>query len=733
MKRESVHFTVDARLITQLGEQLVPSAVMALAELAKNAYDADAQIVLIDHMPEGEGTGLRIEDDGLGMTEDQFRKGWLRIGTALKEKEEFSPKYGRPRAGRKGIGRFAVQRLGTRIKLWTTPAGSPYAIELEIDWQQFRPDEPLEAVETDLRISAHEAAAQGTRIQVSGLTHEWTPENLKEVLEDLVRLQSPEERDNKGLTRPGAKEPDPGFSVLVSIQGSELQRDIDETDLLRDERAYTVSGQVGTDGAAGYQIDFHRPPGEAIEEGYSRPLATGPFSFSVDVFVYQRGMLAGLNVGKAKELGKRHGGCRIWRDGFRVFPYGEPGDDWLKLDEHVGARRPPLTMPRNMNLFGGIRITAKDNPQFVDLLTRRGVVETEAFADLREFVFHAIKIGATEHGALTVKEHRGGKARSTPSEETRRAVEAVRRQRKERLLVRLQQWHEAEESGKLTPETVASLQEDAKQEQRTLTSAEDELQETVEESERELLNENAMLRVLASLGTGLATYAHELRMVGKGIGIAAQEIEGLCKGAGCPREKRVREKLEEVHGGVSDLAAYRKYIDGFIQVSARRRRQAIELKPALQELLRTFSGFLAQRSVRIHMSVPRGLFVRPMHRAELNSVFFNLLTNATKALLTPGVQERDLLFIGSRQDEWISIVVADKGCGIPGTIVDRIFEPFVTRSHVGDDEALGQGTGLGLYIVREIVEENGGTVAVSLPPAGYTTALEVKLPARPQT
>jgi len=110
-----------------------------------------------------------------------------------------------------------------------------------------------------------------------------------------------------------------------------------------------------------------------------------------------------------------------------------------------------------------------------------------------------------------------------------------------------------------------------------------------------------------------------------------------------------------------------------------------------------------------------------------------LLTNATKALLTPGVQERDLLFIGSRQDEWISIVVADKGCGIPGTIVDRIFEPFVTRSHVGDDEALGQGTGLGLYIVREIVEENGGTVAVSLPPAGYTTALEVKLPARPQT
>lgn len=115
---DKLQFSVDSSLLFQLGEQLVAKPSVALAELVKNAYDADATQVLIimENIGEPGGT-IFIEDNGHGMTFEEIQKGWMRIATNNKQDNPISRKYMRPVTGAKGIGRFAARRLGTRLIL----------------------------------------------------------------------------------------------------------------------------------------------------------------------------------------------------------------------------------------------------------------------------------------------------------------------------------------------------------------------------------------------------------------------------------------------------------------------------------------------------------------------------------------------------------------------------------------------------------------------------------------
>src|SRR5215213_167866 len=110
----TLHFSVEGRLLRELGERLVKEPEVALVELIKNAYDADATICHVTiSLPEF----IQVRDTGHGMTLDEFTTGWMRIGTSSKESEHLSRGFGRVITGEKGIGRFAVRFLGTQLDL----------------------------------------------------------------------------------------------------------------------------------------------------------------------------------------------------------------------------------------------------------------------------------------------------------------------------------------------------------------------------------------------------------------------------------------------------------------------------------------------------------------------------------------------------------------------------------------------------------------------------------------
>jgi DNA topoisomerase VI subunit B len=119
-KRKEVGFTIDAGLIQRLGYELVGRAETAVSELIKNSYDADATVVDADFIDSYQSGGtLIISDNGTGMTENQLINGFMRISSTDKIHNPTSEIFKRTKAGRKGIGRFATQRLGEQLTIIT--------------------------------------------------------------------------------------------------------------------------------------------------------------------------------------------------------------------------------------------------------------------------------------------------------------------------------------------------------------------------------------------------------------------------------------------------------------------------------------------------------------------------------------------------------------------------------------------------------------------------------------
>lgn len=710
-------FTVDARIIAQLGEQLVPSDLMALAELVKNSYDADATVVSIDYREASNSRAAEIvvEDDGNGMSLDQLRDGWMHIGTAAKERVPRSPRYGRPCAGIKGVGRFAAQRLGDQLILTTSPRENGVAYKVTFDWTGFTAGRALDSILHDVEEKSASEADNGTTLTISKLKRDWSMEDLVEVIKDLTRLHVP---DSAPREVDNADEIDPGFQVAAALHDKDGVEVIDELDLLREERVMHLHGEVSESGVGTYRLEFYRPEREQKSVKFPHQVTTGPLDFDLDLAIFSSKWIEELGVRRAQAIGRKHGGVRVWRDGFRVFPFGEPGDDWLGIEERIAARREPLNLWRNQGMLGGVRISRESNPGLQDLLTRRGMIETAAFKSLKDFLLEGLIIAATEHAAVSERKTRSTRQKPKPSEALKSAIDAA-----------------SADDSKPDDDAPDDTHPPAKATGDGKTSGVDpdlasRLLRVVRQAERELISENQMLKVLASLGTGLAVFAHEMKTVSLDVAVSAKELDELSVELPAEEGQRVGTEVRRLRSGIESLSTYARYVEDFVSAESRVRRHSVEISEFIRDFFSVFSPLLDRRDIAYDLRVPRGLWTCALFRAELISIFFNLLTNAVKALLAPGVRTRRIAIVGRKEDEMIVTTVADSGCGIPDDVVDELFEPFVTRAHNPGDDALGRGTGLGLYVVREMLGDYEGSIDVVDAPEGFTTAIQVRLPAR---
>lgn len=136
--KDNIRFSVDAGIIDRLGTELVARQETAVSELVKNSYDADAtKVTLMFENSNAIGGTLYIEDDGLGMTKEQLINGFMRISSTDKLRNPISERYKRNRAGQKGIGRFAVQRLGEKLTITTQTKNEDFALVLTINWNKY--------------------------------------------------------------------------------------------------------------------------------------------------------------------------------------------------------------------------------------------------------------------------------------------------------------------------------------------------------------------------------------------------------------------------------------------------------------------------------------------------------------------------------------------------------------------------------------------------------------------
>lgn len=186
-------FAITPRVIAHLGEDLIKNEEIALVELVKNSYDAQASFCVVEFLFTGEELSqITITDDGIGMDMNIVENVWLVIGTDYKKKQLIHPSFGRLPLGEKGIGRLGVHKLGRKIHVQTCKVGCD-EIDIDIDWTKLEnaqsiDDFPIQVTE---RNQSSLSTNHGTKITITDLKGDWSRRKLRNIYRDLASLNSP--------------------------------------------------------------------------------------------------------------------------------------------------------------------------------------------------------------------------------------------------------------------------------------------------------------------------------------------------------------------------------------------------------------------------------------------------------------------------------------------------------------------------------------------------------------
>ena len=317
-------FDVDAALLDELGERLVARRSIAIAELIKNAYDADATEVTVSFLNVTTSHGeIIVSDNGSGITLETMKNVWMRIATTDAVANRHSKRFGRLKTGAKGLGRFACRRLASRLSLESTSNGSAgqNRIKADFDWRNFRAGQDLSKIQVGVtHETAEENASTGTTLRFTALTDTWKEQDIAEIRTELGELMDPLAQEAY-VQRSAQTEPDLGFSMRIlapdfpTQEGSPVERFLDAAwGVLR--------GEVTEQGNPKYVLDIRdsEAPLNHAPSVFSFPDLSGA-SFTIRMMVYSgnRFRTTGFTLPQARTFGRQRGGVRIYLDGFQVF------------------------------------------------------------------------------------------------------------------------------------------------------------------------------------------------------------------------------------------------------------------------------------------------------------------------------------------------------------------------------------------------------------------------------
>lgn len=719
--KESVRFTVDAKHIHRLGFELVGKQETALSELIKNAYDADATEVKIDFTNyREEGGTLIINDDGHGMSEDVIRNTWMRLSTNDKEVSPISPTYGRSKAGRKGIGRFAVERLGECLILDTMTRGTNKGTRVRFDWDNdFQAGIELNQISYKLEQFNKSLDDHGTNLTINKLRDKWNDNIFERVWKSVLLLQPP----FKTISHPRAVNynpenftADPGFNVFINGRfGEEVAAEFSIEKSFLAHSLAKIKGYIYEDGTASFELvsdklDIHES--QSVDGKY---LLAGKLYFETDYFIYSSDVMTGFSIKEAQKIGAKYGGIRIYRDGFRVLPYGEQYDDWLKL-AYDSARRFILAPANNQNLFGLLEINSLDNPLLEETSSREGLIENEAYGEIRSFIRSCI-----DWAILRIAAKRDRKQKSSQKDFIT-ADKKVSEEAQELLDDIKSETINTSESSDFT------ISVDSINKLEIIVAKQKKFEEEVRQKLEEHIQYESMLRVLASLGISLSVFSHEIGGALSGVDNNLLDIKAILSSE-CTEDSESFSSLQDLQNSVDRLYDISKYIMSLINHSSSREKDYLPLDDVINSFVGQFKTYLNTRGIQFEIAVdPPFLRTELMHRSELDSVLFNFLTNSVKSMDRVNSKDRRIRITAKRINKLAVINFQDTGAGVQPEIADRIFDAFFTTSHSKGDEIAGPGSGLGLKIVSDIAEVNKGYVKNVKPDINYKCNFEFAVP-----
>ena len=704
---EGVRLRARSRLMAILGYELISSEIVALTELVKNSFDADARMVLIrltgepdDDGSIGAATGrIDILDDGHGMSETTIRETWLEPATGFRRKYLTTPD-GRRVLGEKGVGRFAAAKVGDQLDLMSKADGVE-EVHLAVDWSAFE-DDAKYLDEVELRFDVRQkgifgrggaiseiwgvvAAAhlgrdrpptgeRGTLLSIDALRSAWTPGLVRKLELSLQRLVSPFDE---------AEEVADEFQIVLAVPenlGCESGL-VRRPDILRNPH-YRLNAEVDDLGDATVMIGLRNGDEHFIE----RRLASarredtprcGPFELRLNVWdrdtVSLRELAEEMGSTKvAREVLNSVSGVSIYRDGFRVLPFGEQDDDWLRLD--MRRVQEPTQRLSNNQIVGYVLIGRDTNPELTDQTNREGLIEGPALDDLRHAVLELLKMLELERYKIRPRKPRKSKSGLFDRIDLSEFRQAI----------------------------AAEVPDDSP----VLTKL-DEMQEHVDDRMEMVGEVLSRYHRLATLGQIVDGVVHELAQPLVAIRTASKlGSEAIDESpADGPGDGQRQTLLKQLGGYFATITAQARVANEVLRRIAPfgGRRRGRPQNYAIETAIRDAIALMRQdvESVGAEIRIPQSPHEVALDGTEFQEVIVNLLSNSLYWLRRVNTDSRVIsIDVQRNEDNSVSVIFEDSGPGVPETDREYIFDPYFSTKV--------NGVGLGLSIAGEIIKDYYG-------------------------
>lgn len=706
---KKLHFEPYARLLTMLSEQLIKNEVVALTEIVKNSYDADAPWVKITF--EGFGTNMVakkdsrivIEDAGCGMSATTLKDDFINPASAHKKIEKDAGNttpLGRIYQGEKGIGRFSLFKLGKKITVITKTEQDKNArkicVDLSVYEEEFIKENNEQYKLSDITVDyfpiddtdfngdiflangPSKRKGKGTIIVIEALNDSWGKGKIEKLQNELFSLIGNVYGE--------------GFSIYFFEDNSFLPM-LEITDkktlenIIKQKAVLNVTGSyvekekkyVFSLNGKESEISFSdkKMSGLSLFREFKRDIENrnlsvkdyvttcGNFSFEFYVFDPDK-----KNVRSKYKLDEtdweivKKNRVFLYRDGIRVFPYGSVQDDWLQVDTIRGTQR-ASAMFSNDQVVGYINITYKGNPNLKDKTNREGLLEVgDSYSDFVKVIQFFLQYLKIYHYDEYTKQ--------------KNVIKKFDKQKKNDL-------------EKEFEDVISKCQDENIK--KSLSS----IKEKVIEQDEYNKGRIKVVEDLAGIGLSIQATHHDLGNFIRrcynviddfNLQLVHSEENVIAKNIVC-------EKIERIRGIISAMEAVLVDMKNLFS-STQHKSKIIRVAALLDKVLGYYRTIFDSRGIKFSTRIIGDkILAINMPEALLMTIFINILDNALYWLEDEGKLEKEIRIVINSEENYV--LFSDNGPGIYSDENEKIFEAFFTGKGL-------EGRGLGLYICRQFLD-----------------------------
>lgn len=706
-----------ARLITMLGDQLIKNELVAIVELVKNAYDADAdwaKITFVDFNNDFSANSkskIIIEDDGYGMSREIIVNHWLNPATPdkkIRKSDEKTTKRGRIMQGEKGIGRFAIFKLGKKITITSRRENESLEGTLIYDFSKYDEDfltennenkqlfledlnvdfyqhEPQRIIQKDIVLENKKTQRKpnGTIIEISCLKGRWSKRIIDNLTNDFGKMQPIFFSDNAtpditvndfNIYVYKDDEPYPVISNYNKTIADLIDRKavLKVTDGLYDENNAAISFNINGEHKC---LDFYDSEINRInifENEFKNPdykTECGNFKFQFYVFDFMGDSESKYYLSRDEKNKIKEHRIYLYRDGMRVFPYGNPEDDWLQIDVLRGTSRASDFLSNNQ-VIGCVFISQEENRKLKDKTNREGLIEEgQALFDFTTLLRIILKyIRKSPYEKYNIEKKKKIEFREIQKDKPQKVFYELR--------YKISNNHEAVN-----------------------------LIDTYEKAykiEKNVLHDRIKkVENLAAVGLSVETASHDVMLLLKK---AIEQLDNLA----IQMTRTGNVDIDSIYSRVSGIRGTLGFVESqtkdiqLLFPSTKTKTKNLKIKEIIDKVVQLYNRAFRENNIRYNVFEIGSPLIVKTTDAVLLQVFINLFDNALYWLKYTSDKKVEIYLNGNENQ----VVFSDNGPGIKNDDLPYIFEAFFSGK--GDE-----GRGLGLYIARQLLERYDYSINVA--------------------